>query len=163
MHEPRVARMSPVGVEQVLNYLCISEHIGTAGQPLEDQFADIKASGYEVVINLAMPDSTNALPNEAELVIEQGMDYVHIPVLWEDPKDDDLDRFFEAMAHYRDRRAFVHCALNWRVSCFVYLYRVIRLGVRGEVASETLFEIWEPNAIWQSFIEKSLMRYGASG
>ena len=154
--------MSPCGVEQVLNYLCISENIGTAGQPVEDQFADIKASGYEVVINLAMPDSTNALTNEAELVTGQGMDYVHIPVLWEDPKDDNVDRFFEVMGRYGDRKVFVHCALNWRVSCFVFLYRVIRLGVPNEIARETLLKMWEPNPTWQRFIEKSLSRYGAS-
>jgi len=155
--------MSRRGVEQVLNYLCISDNIGTAGQPTEEQFADIRASGYEVVINLAMPDSTNALPNEAELVTEQSMDYVHIPVLWEDPKDDDLDRFFEVMGRYEDRKVFVHCALNWRVSCFVFLYRVIRLGVPNEIARETLLRMWEPSPTWQSFIERSLIRYGASG
>lgn len=155
--------MSRRGVEQVLNYLCISDNIGTAGQPTEEQFADIRASGYEVVINLAMPDSTNALPNEAELVTEQSMDYVHIPVLWEDPKDDDLDRFLEVMGRYEDRKVFVHCALNWRVSCFVFLYRVIRLGVPHEIARETLLRMWEPSPTWQSFIERSLIRYGASG
>ena len=154
--------MSRRGVEQVPNYLPISENIGTAGQPMEDEFADIRASGYEVVINLAMPDSTNALPNEAELVTGQGMDYVHIPVLWEDPKGDDLDRFFEAMGRYGDRKVFVHCALNWRVSCFVFLYRVIRLGVPNEMARGTLLKMWEPNPTWQRFIEKSLIRYGAS-
>ena len=154
--------MSRRGVEQVLNYLCISENIGTAGQPMEDQFADIRASGYEVVINLAMPDSTNALPNEAELVTGQGMDYVHIPVLWGDPKDDDVDRFFEVMGRYRGRKVLVHCALNWRVSCFVFLYRVIRLGVPNEMARGTLLKMWEPNPTWQRFIEKSLIRYGAS-
>ena len=155
--------MSRRGVEQVLNYLCISDNIGTAGQPMQDQFAGIRASGYEVVINLAMPDSTNALPNEAELVTEQSMDYVHIPVLWEDPKDDDVDRFFEVMGRYGDRKVFVHCALNWRVSCFVFLYRVIRLGVLNEIARETLLKMWEPDPTWQSFIERSLIRYGASG
>jgi len=110
-----------------------------------------------------MPDSTNALPNEAELVCEQGMAYVHIPVVWEAPKDDDLDRFFQTMAQNRARKVFVHCVVNWRVSCFVYLYRVIEQGVAMKVAEESLLEIWKPNPVWYSFIERSLVRCDVSG
>jgi protein tyrosine phosphatase (PTP) superfamily phosphohydrolase (DUF442 family) len=147
---------------EVLNFLPISEHIGSGGQPTAEQFSDIKDAGYDLVVNLAMPDSTNALPNEAELVREQGMQYVHIPVIWEAPKDDDLDRFFEIMDQNRLRKVFVHCVVNWRVSCFVYLYRVIELGVPVKVAEKSLLEIWRPNAVWHSFIKRSLTRYGVS-
>lgn len=146
----------------VLNFLQISEFVGTGGQPTAEQFSEIEAAGYGVIVNLAMADSSNALPNEAELVREQRMEYVHIPVVWEDPRDVDLDRFFEVMALYRDRKIFVHCALNWRVSSFVYLYRVIQQGVPMKVAGESLFKIWKPNPVWQSFIERSLFRFGAS-
>jgi protein tyrosine phosphatase (PTP) superfamily phosphohydrolase (DUF442 family) len=146
----------------VLNFLQICERVGTGGQPRAEQFADIEAADYKVVVNLAMPDSTNALANEAELVREQRMKYVHIPVVWEDPRDVDLDRFFEVMTLYRDQKIFVHCALNWRVSSFVYLYRVIQKGAPMEVAGESLLKIWKPNPVWQSFIERSLVRYGLS-
>jgi protein tyrosine phosphatase (PTP) superfamily phosphohydrolase (DUF442 family) len=144
----------------VLNYLKISELIGTGGQPTARQFSDIEAAGYEVVVNLAMPDSTGALSNEAELVCEQGMEYVHIPVVWEEPKDDDLNRFFEVMTLNRERKVFVHCALNWRVSSFVYLTRVVQQGIPMEVAAQNLLKIWKPNPVWQRFINASLERYG---
>lgn len=146
----------------LLNFLEISDRIGTAGQPAAQQFAEIKAAGYEVVVNLAMPDSTNALPNEAELVCEQGLEYVHIPVVWEDPTDDDLDQFFRVMTQYQDRKVLVHCALNWRVSSFVFLYRVIQQRVSVEVAEQSLLKIWQPDLVWQGFIERSLARYRAS-
>jgi protein tyrosine phosphatase (PTP) superfamily phosphohydrolase (DUF442 family) len=151
-----------VVLSEILNFLQICERVGTGGQPTAEQFSDIEAAGYKVVVNLAMPDSTNALPNEVELVREQGMEYVHIPVVWEDPRDVDLDRFFEVMALYRDQKVFVHCALNWRVSSFVYLFRVTQQGVPMEVAVESLGKIWKPNLIWQRFIDRSLARYGAS-
>jgi protein tyrosine phosphatase (PTP) superfamily phosphohydrolase (DUF442 family) len=147
----------------IVNYLKISERLGTGGQPSAEQFSEIKAAGYEVVVNLAMPDSTNALPNEAELVCEQGMEYVHIPVVWEDPQDKDLDRFLQTMARNRRRKVFVHCVVNWRVSCFVYLYRVIEQGVARKVAEQSLLEIWKPEPVWHSFIERSLVRCGVSG
>ena len=147
----------------IVNYLQVSDLLGTGGQPTAEQFSEIKAAGYEVVVNLAMPDSTDALPGEAELVREQGMEYVHIPVVWEDPKDKDLDRFFQAMARNRTRKVFVHCVVNWRVSCFVYLYRVIEQGIAQEVAEQNLLEIWEPEPVWHSFIERSLVRCEVSG
>lgn len=146
----------------LLNFLEISDRIGTAGQPAAQQFAEIKAAGYEVVVNLAMPDSTNALPNEAELVCEQGLEYVHIPVVWEDPTDDDLDQFFRVMTQYQDRKVLVHCALNWRVSSFVFLYRVIQQRVSVEVAEQSLLKIWQPDLVWQGFIKRSLARYRVS-
>jgi protein tyrosine phosphatase (PTP) superfamily phosphohydrolase (DUF442 family) len=147
-------------MKEICNYLSVSDTIGTAGQPTPQQFSAIKKAGYEVVINLAMPDSTNALPNERQLVTEQDMDYIHIPVVWEDPKLADLEQFFAAVNQHHNRKTFVHCALNWRVSSFILLYRVIHQNVALEVAQEMQSQIWEPDAVWQSFIERALAHHG---
>ena len=56
----------------VLNYHQISDRIGTGGQPTPDQFKAIEEAGFETVINLAMPDSPNALSNEARLSPSSG-------------------------------------------------------------------------------------------
>jgi protein tyrosine phosphatase (PTP) superfamily phosphohydrolase (DUF442 family) len=152
--------MATPSVEQIRNYLLISDHLATGGQPAPDQFAAIKAAGYQIVINLALTDSTGALPNEAELVSEQGMLYIHIPVVWEHPTPWDLEQFFDVMARCRGRRVFVHCALNMRVSVFVLLYRVIWQRVPFDAAQRDMFKIWQPNAIWQRFINDSLAEYG---
>jgi protein tyrosine phosphatase (PTP) superfamily phosphohydrolase (DUF442 family) len=148
------------GVAGILNYVPVSSRLGTAGQPKHHQFRAIREAGYEVVVNLALPTSTGALPDEAELVAEEGLEYMHIPVVWESPSDEDLDRFFRTMERAEGRRVFVHCALNMRVSCFVYLYRVICQQVPAREAWADVTRIWQPNAIWQSFIEASLGRYG---
>lgn len=141
-------------IEELLNYLPISDTLGTAGQPTADQFIAIRAAGYEVVINLALLTSTNALPNEGALVTAQGMKYVHIPVVWESPERDDLERFFAVMDENRGRKVLVHCALNMRASCFVYLYRVLRLGVPDEVARRDVLAIWEPDDVWRQFVDE---------
>jgi protein tyrosine phosphatase (PTP) superfamily phosphohydrolase (DUF442 family) len=150
----------PARIEDVINYLSISDSIGTAGQPTASQFAAIKAAGYDIVVNLAMPDSSNALSNEQRLVAEQGMLYVHIPVVWEHPTAQDLEQFFDLMARCRGRRVFVHCALNMRVSVFVFLYRVVWLGIAPEVAYRDVLRIWQPNPVWQRFLDESLAEYG---
>jgi protein tyrosine phosphatase (PTP) superfamily phosphohydrolase (DUF442 family) len=150
----------PADIEDIINYLSVSDAIGTAGQPTSQQFMAIREAGYEVVVNLAMPDSSNALPNERELVAEQGMLYFHIPVVWECPTAQDLEQFFDVMARSHGRRVFVHCAMNMRVSVFVYLYRVIWQGIAPDAAYANVLRIWRPNPVWQRFLEDSLVEYG---
>ena len=72
-------------IEDIYKFLKISDSIATAGQPTVDQFLAISDSGYQVVVNLALPKSLNALPDEQAVVEAHGMDYVHIPVIWETP------------------------------------------------------------------------------
>jgi uncharacterized protein (TIGR01244 family) len=152
--------MPTPGLNQIINYLQITEAIGTAGQPAREQFVEIAAAGYELVINLAMPDSSNALADERELASRQGLDYVHIPVAWEAPAHEDLERFMAAMDHNCGRRVFVHCVLNMRVSVFVALYRVIRQGLDIDQACEPILQIWEPDPLWKAFMAESLAHYG---
>lgn len=152
--------MTTQSLDQILNYLQITETIGTAGQPTADQFADIAAAGYELVINLAMTDSSNALADEGSVVARLGLDYIHIPVVWEAPTQRDLERFMAVMDRNRDRRVFVHCVLNMRVSVFVFLYQVIRQSLDVEVARRPMEKIWGPDPIWKAFMNQSLAPYG---
>jgi uncharacterized protein (TIGR01244 family) len=151
--------MSNSALEQIHNFIPISDHLATAGQPTESQFADIRSAGYQVVVNLAMPNSTNAIAHEQELVEAQGMQYIPIPVVWEEPTLDDIDRFFNTLEMNADKPVFVHCALNMRVSAFTYLYRRIRQGVSDGEAIATMNQIWTPNETWQRFIDRVLEHY----
>jgi protein tyrosine phosphatase (PTP) superfamily phosphohydrolase (DUF442 family) len=143
-------------LERLTNYYPISPLILTAGQPTAEQLALIRQAGCDVVINLARPTSPNALPDEAELVAAQGMEYIAIPVVWEQPTLDDLAHFFTAMEANRARKVFVHCVVNYRVSSFIYLYRVLRLGADPDEAIWDLRSIWEPDEIWSAFIAAAL-------
>ena len=140
-------------------FLQLSDFIATAGQPTEAEFAAVRAAGYEVVVNLALPSSINALPSEQEIVQSYSMEYMHIPVVWEQPNLEDLEQFFAIMQSNADRRVFVHCAMNMRVSVFMYLYRVLREGVDEAAARAELRRIWTPNETWQQFIEQAIQYY----
>jgi uncharacterized protein (TIGR01244 family) len=146
-------------IEDIFNYLPLSESIATAGQPTEEQFSAIKAAGYQTVINLALPQSVNALANEHAIVTAQGMQYFHIPVLWESPTLEDFEQFVAAMKARGDKPVFVHCAANMRVSAFMYLYRRIYEGASVEQAEQDLHHLWTPNEIWQQFIQQVLSHY----
>ncbi|MDB9528958.1 protein tyrosine phosphatase family protein [Oscillatoria sp. CS-180] len=144
-------------LQDIYNYLPIEDTLATAGQPTEEQFAEIGQAGFEVVVNLAMPTSDNALPDEGSVVEAQNMEYVAIPVIWESPTEEDFQQFQQVMTEGGDRKVFVHCAANMRVSAFIYLHRRLQ-GTPHSVAEQSLHTIWTPNATWQQFIDKILDR-----
>ncbi|PZO42447.1 MAG: phosphatase [Pseudanabaena frigida] len=139
---------------EIYNFLPISEHLATSGQPSIEQLQSIADSGYEVVINLALPTSDGAISNEVEIVQSLGMEYIAIPVIWENPTKSDLDRFLQAIDKRKSQKIFVHCAKNMRVSAFVYLYRRLSLNCEDEAIAD-LHKIWQPNEIWQKFIDSN--------
>lgn len=146
-------------IEHIYNYLKLSDSLATAGQPTEAQLSLIKESGYQVVVNLALPESPNALPHEQAIVESLGMQYIHIPVVWENPTLENVDRFFSVMEAIANQPVFIHCAANMRVSAFMYLYYRIHEGMSDEQAKRDLHRIWTPNDTWQEFIKQVIEHY----
>lgn len=149
-------------LEDIRAYLRIDDNLSTSGQITYDQIGLLKEAGFEVVINLAPADKDrNQL--EGYLVTEQGMSYVQIPVSWKNPSERDLKMFFDIMEANRDRKVYVHCFANMRVSAFVYLYRTLHEGVSEEVARADLAEIWDVNTQeqWVTFIERMQKKHGS--
>ena len=145
-------------LEEIYNYLPLTETLLSSGMPTAVQMADISRSGVEVVINLAMPNSERALPDEAQLVESLGMKYLGIPVVWEDPTRRNLDDFMDAMDANKGKKMLVHCQANYRATGFITLYRVLRLGWERSRAFQDLLGIWNPDEypVWKKFIEENL-------
>ena len=148
-------RQNQERLEEISNFLQISDNLATSGQPTVEQFQAIADSDYEVVINLALPTSDRAIANESAIVRFSGMEYIAIPIIWEHPTITDLDQFLQALDKYKNQKIFVHCAKNMRVSAFVYLYRRLILNCEHEKAIADLHKIWQPNEIWQKFIDSN--------
>ena len=139
-------------MDHIRNFVQVTRDIGTSGQPTEGQFQDIARAGYAVVINLALHNSDDAIPNEGSIVSSLGMSYVHIPVPFEHPREDHLRTFCGVMEAYRGKKIWVHCVMNYRVSAFLYHY--LR-GVRKLSESESrssMFDSWSPDQIWKKFL-----------
>ena len=136
-------------------FLSLTDTLATAGQPSEAQFAAVRHAGFTTVINLALPTSSDALPDEAVTVRELGMNYIAIPVVWEAPRMEDANGFFDemdALDTCRDEKTLVHCVKNMRVSAFVYLWRVTRQGWAADEATRDLHCICTPEGRWAEFI-----------
>ena len=147
-------------LEDIYNFLPLTETLLSSGMPTADQMAEVSKSGVELVINLAMPTSERALPNEAVLVTSLGMKYIGIPVEWEKPTRQNLEDFMSAMDANKENKKLVHCQANYRATGFITLYRILRLGWDPKEAFKDLRRIWnlEDYPIWKKFMEENLIK-----
>jgi uncharacterized protein (TIGR01244 family) len=151
--------MNPDRIPPIRNVREADASLLTSGQPSEDQIAAVAHSGVQVVINLAPHDAPSALEDEAACVAALGLDYIHIPVAFSAPTGKDLAAFFDAMDANRTRKMLVHCAANKRVTAFLGLYRIIRLGWAQDEAFALMHSVWTPDAVWSRFIEDVLEKH----
>lgn len=142
-------------MDDILNYIQLTEKIGTSGQPTREQFRQIADAGYTSVINLAMPDSDHAIADEGAVVSALGLKYLHLPVPWDDPTAGHLKSFMRLMTALEGEKVWVHCAANYRVSAFMYHYLRMEKGWDDEAARNPQLQRWEPkmDAAWSSFMK----------
>ena len=141
-------------LDAIYNYEPITDWLGTSGYPTEAQFEDIATAGYSAVINLALPSSDNAIPNEGSIVTSHGMAYFHIPVDFENPTAEDYRLFCGVLGALEGQKVWVHCVVNARVSAFVYRYLRYEKGLDEEASTTRLLKKWLPQMddVWQNFL-----------
>jgi len=138
--------------EAIYHWRRLDERVTTSGQPTEPQLADIQALGVRHVINLGLHTHEKALPDEAASVSDLGMTYIHIPVDFQNPTDQDFDQFWAVMRQLSDVPVHVHCIANYRVSAFFYRYRRDVLGMDEAQARADMEAIWQPEGVWAKFV-----------
>ena len=141
-------------IDRIYNYRKIPNLIETSGQPSKQELKLIAKNGYEVVINLA-PTSIieGSVINEAEILENEKVKYIHIPVDFLKPNEMNFKKFVSNLEDNKNKKIWVHCAANIRVSAFVYKYRKDVLKLPHEQIIGDMESIWTPNKIWNSFLE----------
>jgi len=148
-----------MAVSDIFNFEPINERIATGGQPTPEQFEAARDEGYEVVINLAPSDENNALKDEEEILASLGLDYIHIPIVWTEPKPEQFATFCAAMDEVRNKKVLVHCIANYRVSAIFSSYAIKNLGWTAAQADELVNKLWTSipeypmNDTWASYID----------
>ena len=118
-------------------YASVGSDLFIGGQPTEKALRDLKANGVTTVINLRMPEEMKQIGfDEAALVKELGMNYVHIPMRGSadnpyGPKQ--LDQFAAAIAS-ADGKVLLHCTVAWRASHIWAAYLIRDRGVPSATA-----------------------------
>jgi protein tyrosine phosphatase (PTP) superfamily phosphohydrolase (DUF442 family) len=144
-------------LRDIYNFLPLTDKLSSSGMPTQEQLRDLSHAGTEVIINLAIPTSEKALPDESALVKALNMTYIGIPVEWDHPTRQNLKEFTDAMDAHQNRNVHVHCQANYRATAFITLYRIQRLGWEREQAFQDLRRIWNPDEypVWKKFIEEN--------
>lgn len=140
----------------IYNYHQVPNLFETSGQPGKQQLKLLAKEGYEVVINLA-PNSIfeGAVINEAAILESEQIEYIHIPVDFNNPTDKKFKEFVTYIEKHKNKKLWVHCAANMRVSAFVYKYRRDILKLSHDEIIGDMKAIWTPNKIWKSFLNST--------
>lgn len=141
-------------VKRIYNYRKIPNLFETSGQPGKQQLKLLAKKGYEVVINLA-PSSLieGSVINEAEILEKENVEYINIPVDFFKPTEKDFKEFVANLEKNKNKKIWIHCAANFRVSAFVYKYRRDILKLSHDEIIIDMEAIWTPNKIWNSFLD----------
>lgn len=111
----------------IRNFLRVNDDFCTGAQPRVEHLAKLKANGVRAVINLRPPSEHRAAEEEAAAK-ELGLRYFNIPVVFGDPKDEQVAEFLKITDDKENRPAFIHCAGAVRVGAFWMIRRVLRDG-----------------------------------
>ncbi|WP_292655768.1 protein tyrosine phosphatase family protein [Nitratifractor sp.] len=137
----------------------VHQHLMTSALPKAEDFARMAALGFEVVISLGRPEDNRYLRDEDFLVTVAGMRYLHLPVDFSAPTFGDYELLRDLLNALYPRKVWLHCAENKRVSALIFLYNVIDRSVPIHEARARLHLIWQPDEIWQAFIDEALEKY----
>ena len=140
--------------EDVYNWHRLDSRITTSGQPTEAQLAEIRDLGVRHIVNLGLHTHEKALPDEAATVDRLGMIYIHIPVDFQNPTEQDFLQFCAVMEQLQDVPVHVHCIANARVSAFFYRFRRDVLGMDESRARAEMEAVWRPKGIWVEFVKR---------
>lgn len=111
----------------IRNFLRVNKEFCTGGQPKNEHLARLKEEGVKAVINLRPPGEHRAAEEEATAK-ELGLKYFNIPVVFADPKEEQVAEFLKVTDAPENRPAFIHCAGAIRVGAFWMIRRVLRDG-----------------------------------
>ena len=142
----------------IRNFLRVNEQFCTGGQPRPEHLEKLKADGVKAIINLRQPSEHRAAEEEAKAK-ELGLRYFNIPVVFGNPKDEQVTEFLKITDEPENRPAFIHCTAAIRVGAFWLIRRVLRDDWKFEDAEKEaekvgLREAPHLNEFARKYIEK---------
>jgi uncharacterized protein (TIGR01244 family) len=122
-------------VPPIRNFLRVDKNFCTGGQPRLEHLDQLKAEGVRAIINLRQPSEHRADEEEAKAKA-LGLRYFNIPVVFGEPKDEQVTEFLKLTDDPANRPMFIHCTAAIRVGAFWMIRRVLRDGWTIEQAEE---------------------------
>ena len=143
----------------IRNFLQVTPDFCTGAQPSVDHYQLLKARGVKTVLNLRTPGEHRA-EEEQKLVEESGMKYINIPVVYRDPKFEQVDEFLKITDDPANRPMFIHCTLAIRAGAFWMIRRIVRDGMTWDAALEEAKKVGFVNAPHlEEFVKAYIAQY----
>src|SRR5712671_6391605 len=144
---PNPVNLDTTGMFQA-KFVSVGDDMFIGGQPTEKALRDLKAKGVTTIVNLRMPEEMARVGfDEAALIKELGIKYVHIPMRGSaenpyGPKE--LDTFAAAMAS-ADGKVLLHCTIAWRASHLwaAYLIRERKVPVMAALSQARMINLMD--------------------
>ncbi|MCH2356597.1 MAG: protein tyrosine phosphatase family protein, partial [Pseudomonadales bacterium] len=137
---------------EISNFRQYSDTFASAGQPTREQFQLLADQGFERIVYIAFTNNNNAPADADQLVKGLGMEYMHVPVAFDNPLPDDFYAFADSMRRNTGKKTLLHCQVNARATAFSFLYRVLFDDISIAVAKADMNTVWQPNEVWRDFI-----------
>jgi uncharacterized protein (TIGR01244 family) len=120
-------------VEEIANYVRVTESVSTGGQPTAVQIQALARAHFRAVVNLREDEEYDAKA-EGDAARDAGLTYLRIPVKGSSPRDVEADEFLRVTDDAANFPMFIHCASGNRVGAFWLIRRVLRDGMTFEEA-----------------------------
>jgi protein tyrosine phosphatase (PTP) superfamily phosphohydrolase (DUF442 family) len=114
--------------------LCLDNNFATGGQPSEQAFTKVAASGFHSVLSLRAAGEGIDLIKERSLVEKAGLRYFNIPVVSSAPRAEQADEFIRLVKEKSNHPMLINCSTANRVGAFMMIYRVLEQGWSEEKA-----------------------------
>jgi len=137
----------------------IHANLMTSALPAVEDFMRMAEQGYEIVISLCQRVDSEILEDEDALVSAAGMKYIHLPVDFYAPTLEDYEVLRDILRSLQERKVWLHCTRNWRVSAWMYIYHIVERSMPYAEAEEILHRIWKPDEIWQALLDEAIEKY----
>jgi uncharacterized protein (TIGR01244 family) len=127
-------------VAPIRNFVRLNDDFCTGAQPRLEHLEKLKADGVKTILNLRPAGEHRAAEEEAK-VKKLGLQYFNIPVVFGEPKEEQVTEFFKVTDERKNFPIFIHCAAGIRVGAFWLIRRVLRDGWTLEAAEKEADQI----------------------
>ena len=105
--------------------LCLDNSFATGGQPAEQAYAKVAASGFQSVLSLRGANEGVDLLRERSIVQKHKLRYFNIPVDSSAPRSEQADEFIRLVKEQSNHPMLINCSSANRVGAFMMIFRVL--------------------------------------
>ena len=151
--------VSAQDVPPIRNFVRLNADFCTGAQPRLEHLAKLKADGVKSILNLRPASEHRAAEEEAKAK-ELGLQYFNIPVVFGEPKEEQVAEFFKITDDKNNFPIFIHCAAGIRVAAFWFIRRALRDGWTLEAAEKEADQIGlKESPHWKEFALKYIEQH----